>query len=164
MDNIVWRIDDPNCSQMRYLFMKSPIPLSPEMIQVLKEPFRAEGSIGLPLSKIILYLVPAEDLPILDRIEIPPDHKSTEYINSTKYLTAVDIFILISQYYNTPLTVPDIQRLANLGSMKASSLLNPNGSPINEQQQIFRRTLMGGYVNFKGLVKHLDGYLVRLEI
>jgi len=159
LNTIIWRIDDPNCSQIKHLFLNIPVSLSNDMIAILKEPLRFQSNI--PISKIILYFTPSEDITILDRIEIIADPKT----NGAKYLTTVDLFMMMSQYYNTPLQLQDVQRLANLGSIKARSLLNSDGNFVssNNSGPIIRRTLMGSYINYKGLKKYLDGYLVCLD-
>jgi hypothetical protein len=145
-----WNIDNPTFNQFGYSFLGTVIPVSPEMVHVMTQPMSP------PVSRVVLYVPSCEDLPVLDRLDVPKD------LIPLKSLSPGDIFTALAAYYNTPLDLTELQRLSNLGSVKARANLGTSGTLILDPSMA-RRHLMGSRLRFRGLIQYRDGFLVRIE-
>lgn len=146
----IWSIDNSTFTQFGFNFLGTVVPLSADMMHVMNRPFQTS------IERINLYLTPCDDIPILDRISIPPE------LITMKSLVPGDVFMALASYYNKPLELGDLQRLSNFGSLKARAALGSSGTLVLDPS-VCRRNLMGSRLNFRGLVPYRDGFLVRIE-
>jgi hypothetical protein len=145
-----WSIDNPTFTQFGFTFMGTVITLSTEMLHVMNQPFQPR------IDRVVLYLSPCDDVPILDRLALPVE------LVPIKPLSPGDIFMAISTYYNKPIELSELQRLSTLGSNRARSNLGSSGTLIMDPS-VCRRNLMGTRLRFRGLTPYGDGYIVRIE-